>query len=129
MRWCCVHIFYVRSPGSYANPRIRSLDWTAPQAFYSLLASKIMNSSCSFELASIQPGTRRIQKTLKQYLDCRGRRRAARYTLPRLMEALLLARLLNDATKLPEVLVRSMSFLVGPAEAENLGTSCPKNNR
>ena len=94
-----------------------------------------MNSSCSFELASIQPGTRRIQKTLKQWpaavpnLDCRGRRRAARYTLPRLMEALLLARLLNDATKLPEVLVRSMSFLVGPAEAENLGTSCPKNNR
>ena len=55
----------------------------------------------------------------------RGRGRIATYGLARLLESLLLSRLLSNVESLPEVLVRAVSFVLGPAEGMNLDISCP----
>ena len=54
---------------------------------------------------------------------CNGpSRKAQRHELTKLLESLLIARLLKAEDSLTEVLVRSMSFLVGTEEATILGS-------
>lgn len=48
-------------------------------------------------------------------------RRCRPYHLARLLEGLLIGRLIKSEDLLSEVLVRSMSFLVGPEEAQRPG--------
>lgn len=52
----------------------------------------------------------------------RARKRGPKctFTLARLLEALLLSRLLSSADSLPQVLVRAMAFVLGSEEAESL---------
>ena len=46
------------------------------------------------------------------------------FQLAKLLESLLLARLLKSEDTLSEILIRSMSFIVGPEEATTLGALC-----